>query len=56
MEVGDSVFLEVEESEPLNKLSGKIANSARYYGYKTDKKFKTVIDRENNGVRTWRIE
>jgi hypothetical protein len=34
----------------------KGADPCAHYGQKTGKKFKTMMMREENGVRTWRIE
>ena len=56
MKVGDSVFIEPEEGQSLFELKRKVGPSARYYGDKTGKKFKTLMMREENGVRVWRIE
>ena len=56
MEVGDSVFIEAEEGQALFNLKRTVGPSARYYGDKTGKKFKTLKDDENNGVRVWRVE
>ena len=56
MEVGDSVFVEAEEGQSLFDLKRKVGPSARYYGNVTGKKFKTLMERENNGVRVWRVE
>ena len=56
MEVGDSVFVEVEEGQSLFDLKRKVGPSARYYGEKTGKKFNTLLMREENGVRVWPLE
>ena len=56
MEVGDSVFIEAEKGQSLFELKRKVGPSARYYGDVTGKKFKTLMIREENGVRVWRIE
>lgn len=56
MKVGDSVLIEADEGEKLYNLKRKVGPSARYYGEKTGKQFKTLLDHENNGVRVWRIE
>ena len=42
MEVGDSVFLGAGKRESIDTLKLKVKGSARYYGYKTGKKFKTL--------------
>ncbi len=55
MKVGDSVLVQAEDGEKLYNLKRKIGPSARYYGEKTGKKFKTLIDHDGNGVRVWRI-
>ncbi len=56
MKVGDSVFVKAEKGEDLLKLKRTVGPSARYYGDVTGKKFKTLMTREENGVRVWRIE
>ncbi len=56
MKVGDSVFIEAEKGEKLYNLKRKVGPAARYYGDVTGKKFKTLMMREENGVRVWRIE
>ena len=56
MEVGDSVLIQTEEGQTLFNVKRKIGPSARYYGQQTDKKFKTLMIREENGVRIWRVE
>ena len=55
MEVEDSVFITAEEGEDLFNLKRKVGPAARYYGDVTGKKFKTLVMREENGVRIWRI-
>jgi hypothetical protein len=55
MKVGDSVFVEAEKGEDLTKLIRTVGPSARYYGEKTGKKFRTLLERHNNGIRVWRI-
>ncbi|SPD75760.1 hypothetical protein PITCH_A720100 [uncultured Desulfobacterium sp.] len=56
MDVGDSVLLQAEKGESLFSLKRKVGPAARYYGEKTGKKFKTLIDHDGNGVRVWRTE
>jgi len=56
MEVNDSVFIQADKGESLYKLKRKVGPAARYYGDVTGKKFKTLLMREENGVRVWRIE
>ncbi len=56
MEVNDSVFVETEKGQSLFDLKRQVGPSARYYGSVTDKKFKTLMVREDNGVRVWRVE
>ncbi len=56
MEVGDSVFIEAEKGQSLFDLKRRVGPSARYYGAITGKKFKTLMIREGNGVRIWRLE
>ena len=55
MEVNDSVFITAEKGESLYKLKRKVGPAARYYGDVTGKKFKTLLMREENGVRVWRV-
>ncbi len=54
MEVGDSVLIQAEKGEKLYNLKRKVGPSARYYGEKTGKQFKTLLHHEENGVRVWR--
>ena len=56
MSVGDSVFIAADNDENLYNLKRVIGPAARYYGDKTGKKFKTLLDRDQNGVRVWRLE
>ena len=56
MEVGDSVLVIAEEGQSLFDLKRKVGPSARYYGQITGKKFKTLMKREENGLRVWRIK
>ncbi len=56
MEVGDSVLIYLEEGKSLAGFRRKTSNLAHYYGYLTDKKFKSRIDHSKNGVLVWRIE
>ncbi len=56
MKVGDSVFIKAEKVEDLYNLKRKVGPAARYYGDVTGKKFKTLMIREENGVRVWRTE
>lgn len=56
MEVGNSVVVEAEEGQSLFALKRIVGPSARYYGIVTGKKFKTLMIREENGVRVWRLE
>ncbi len=56
MKVGDSVLIKAEKGEDIYKLKRKIGPSARYYGEKTGKKFATLLEHENNGLRVWRLE
>ena len=37
-------------------LPKKMGPSARYYGEKTGKTFKTLVDHGENGVRVWRVK
>lgn len=55
MEVNDSVFISAEKGVSVENLKRKVGPSARYYGNVTGKKFKTLLMREDNGVRVWRI-
>lgn len=54
MEVGDSILVKAGSSESVDRLKGKIKGSARYFGEKTGRKFRSLIDREEKGVRVWR--
>ncbi len=45
-----------DKGESLFNLKRKVGPSARYYGNVTGKKFKTLMVREDNGVRVWRTE
>ncbi len=56
MKVGDSVFIEAEKEEDLYMLKRRVGPAARYYGDVSGKKFKTLLMREEHGVRVWRIE
>ena len=56
MEVGDSVLILADKGEKLFNLKRKVGPAARYYGQKTGKVFKTLMIREENGVRVWRVE
>ena len=56
MEVEDSILVQVEKGQSLFDLKRVVGPSARYYGEKTGKKFKTLMIREENGVRVWRVE
>jgi len=56
MEIGDSVFTEPEEGQSLFELKRIVGPSASYFGNVTGKKFKSMMMREENGIRTWRIE
>ncbi len=56
MQINDSVFIRADKGESLYKLKRKVGPAARYYGDVTGKKFKTLLMREDNGVRVWRIE
>ena len=56
MKVGDSVLIEAEKGERLYDLKRIVGPSARYYGLKTDKHFKTLLSHDENGVRVWRIK
>jgi hypothetical protein len=56
MEVGDSVLIKTGKPETVDILKRKVKGSARYYGVKTGKKFRSLINREEDGVRVWRVE
>ncbi len=56
MKVGDSVLIQAEKGEKLYNLKRKVGPSVRYYGDKTGKKFKTLLEHNENGVRVWRIK
>ena len=56
MEVGDSVLIEPDNGQTLFQLKRIVGPSASYFGNVTGRKFKTMMMKEENGVRTWRIE
>ena len=56
MEVGDSVLVQAGKGEAVDELRRKVKGSARYYGTKTGKKFRSLISRDDNSVRVWRLE
>ena len=56
MEVGNSVLIQTEDGEPLSKLKRRVWSASHYYGIKANKKFKTLLLHEKNGIRVWRIE
>ena len=56
MEVGDSVLVKAGKNEKVDTLKRRIKGSARYYGVKTGKKFRSFISREEDGVRIWRVD
>ena len=56
MKVGESVLIEADEGETLFNLKRKVGPAARYYGEKTGRAFKTLLMREENGVRVWRTK
>ncbi len=56
MEPGDSVLIEADEGEKLYYLKRKVGPSARYYGEKTGKQFKILVDYDHKGVRVWRVK
>ena len=49
-------LVETGDADRHDDLKRKVGPAARYYGEKTEKQFKTLLDRENNGVRIWRVE
>ncbi|SPD75154.1 hypothetical protein PITCH_A450002 [uncultured Desulfobacterium sp.] len=55
MEVGDSILVKAVQGEEVDSLKRKVKGSARYYGLKTGKRFRSLISREEEGVRVWRI-
>ena len=56
MQVGDSVLIQADYGETLYNLKRRVGPDARYYGDKTAKQFKTLIDHETSGVRVWRTK
>ena len=56
MTVGDSVLIQAEKGEKLYNLKRRVGPAARYYGEKTGKTFKTLIDHTEGGVRVWRTK
>lgn len=55
MEVGDSVFFEADDGESIFTLKRRVGPAATYFGQQTGKQFKTLLMREDNGVRVWRL-
>ncbi len=55
MDVDDSVFIKATQDESLYNLKRKVGPAARYYGDVTGKKFKTLLMRDDNGIRIWRV-
>ena len=51
----DIMMPEMDGWETLDKLKRRVGPSARYYGKVSGKKFKTLLMREENGVRVWRV-
>ena len=56
MEVGDSVLVRLGSGEAIDTLKRQVKGSARYYGVKTGRRFRSLISREEDGVRVWRVE
>jgi hypothetical protein len=56
MEVGDSVFIKAGKAETIEMLKRIVKGSSRYYGVKTGKKYRTLINRQERGVRVWRVD
>ena len=56
MELDDSVLIIADNGETLSKLKRRVGRAGRYYGQINGKKFKTLMMREENGVRVWRVE
>jgi len=56
MKKGDSVLIQAEKGEDLQKLKRNARASFYYHGKKTGKKFLIQADQEKSGVRIWRIE
>ncbi len=56
MGLGDSVLIISSNGETLSKLKRRVGRAGRYYGQINGKKFKTLMMREDNGVRVWRVE
>ena len=56
MAVGDSVLVRRGDGEEIDTLKRQVKGSARYYGVKTGRKFRSLISREDDGVRVWRVE
>ncbi len=56
MDIGDSVLVKASDDEAVDELRRKVKGSARYYGTKTGKRFRSLISREENSVRVWRLE
>ncbi|MBW2184644.1 MAG: hypothetical protein JRF49_12385 [Deltaproteobacteria bacterium] len=49
-------MIQSEKRGKLYDLKRKVGPAARYYGEKTGKQFKTLIDHETNCIRVWRLE
>jgi hypothetical protein len=56
MGLDDSVLIIADNGETLSKLKRRVGRAGRYYGQTSGKKFKTLMMREENGVRVWRVE
>jgi hypothetical protein len=56
MEVGDSVLVRIGNGEEIDTLRRQVKGSARYYGVKTGKRFRSLVSRKDDGVRVWRVE
>ena len=56
MEVGDSVLIKTGKTEKVDILKRTVKGSARYYGVKTGKRFRSLIDHKEYAVRVWRVE
>tara|TARA_R100000742_G_C4210112_1_gene36735 strand:- start:2 stop:313 length:312 start_codon:yes stop_codon:yes gene_type:complete len=60
MEVGDSLFLPIEEGDDGKRMKNRIAQSCRNFGKKQEPEWKYTLryrlENEVSGVRIWRSE
>lgn len=60
MEVGDSIFIPLEEGDDGKRMKNRIAQSCRNFGKKQDPQWRYALryrlEDEISGVRVWRSE